>query len=226
MGSLKVLIIAVLAGGVWGATWTPVNTGLPASSFGITALTVDPQVPSTLYALTTWGTIFKSADGAVTWSPVTGVAAVNWLVLDPKHSSTLYAATSHGILKSADGGASWISANTGLGDGNLFISMLAIDPVNPSTVYALMATRLQKTTNGGESWSVVYTVGSQNFPGWLTVDPATPSTLYITFSNGGSISKSMDGGESWAQIKPGVAQTGFASSAIQLAIDPEDSSIL
>src|SRR5258706_14336275 len=184
MAPLKGLIIALLTGSVWGATWAPVNTGLPASSFRITALTADPQVPSTLYALTTWGTIFKSTDRAAAWSPIGGLVGVNWLVLDPKHSSTIYGATSHGILKSTDGGASWIMANTGLGDSNLFVNMLAIDPVNPSNVYPLVATRVLKTTNGGENWSLVYTFTGQSFPGWLVVDPGTPSTLYLTLSNG------------------------------------------
>ena len=86
-----------------GETWTGANTGLP--DVGVYTLVADPKAPSTLYAQTGDG-LFKTNDGAETWSPVVvkiyaeattplGYAPLFFakaLVIDPKNSSTLYAA--------------------------------------------------------------------------------------------------------------------------------------
>ena len=121
-----------------GASWTPINAGLPNSFFGITALTVDPSTPSTLYAITPQGGLFKSTDAAASWKAVSGLRWLSFLAIDPNNSSTIYAATQHGVVKSTDGGESWNAANGNLTD-NCFA--LAIDPITPTTVYGLYQRR-------------------------------------------------------------------------------------
>src|SRR5215831_12182903 len=79
--------------------------------------------PTTLYAGTTGGGVYKSTDGAGTWSdvslPTNGDVFV--LAVDPSTPDTIYAATrcctdQVGIYKSTDGGGYWQAVNTGLPD--------------------------------------------------------------------------------------------------------------
>src|SRR5206468_3022772 len=59
--------------------------------------------------------IFKSTDGAVTWSSTgfSGGAAVHSLAADPNNAGEILAGTDSGVWRSTDGGASW-QASSGL----------------------------------------------------------------------------------------------------------------
>src|SRR5207245_9077472 len=105
-----------------GTIW---KTALP--NLSITALAIDPQTPTTLYAGTRLGGpagVFKSTDGGMSWSAVLADHQVHTLAIDPLMPTTLYAGTDHlgtpdGVLKSTDGGISWSAFNTGL--NNLYV---------------------------------------------------------------------------------------------------------
>jgi hypothetical protein len=81
-------------------------TGL--TNLDITALAIDPQTPTTLYAgtwdlyLGTWrGGVFKSTDGAGSWSALnTGLTDlyVSALAIDPRSPATVYAGTRAGVF--------------------------------------------------------------------------------------------------------------------------------
>ena len=104
----------------------------------ISALAIDPTTPTTLYAGTQGGGVFKSTNGGASWSAVnTGLVAshVFALVIDPTTPTTLYAGTDVGVFKSTNGGGSWSAVNTGLTDF-AFVSALAIDPMTATTLYA------------------------------------------------------------------------------------------
>src|SRR5262249_39058384 len=145
------------------ASWTAVNTGLPALSFDtfLSALAIDPRTPSTLYALgtlhATSGVLFKSTDSGANWTATisTGLRPGGLpLAINPVTPSTLYAGTfGEGVLKTTDGGMSWTAVNTGPTTDFL---ALAINPVTPSTLYAgTFGEGVLKTTDGGGSWTVV-----------------------------------------------------------------------
>ena len=96
----------------------------------INALAIDPATPTTLYAGTDSGGVFKSTNGGGNWSAVnTGLTAtyVTALAIDPETPTTLYAGTwGGGVFKSTNGGGNWSAVNTGLTDTNVIA--LAIDP--------------------------------------------------------------------------------------------------
>jgi photosystem II stability/assembly factor-like uncharacterized protein len=187
-----------------GSSWTEVNTGL--TIHGVYALAIDPLVSATLYAgasscvcgrvCSCSGGVFKSDDGAGTWSAVhTGPNLnVHVLAIDPLTPTTLYAGMvrSHqpagesggGVAKSTDGGSTWMGVNTGLTD--LDVYALAIDPVTPTTVYSgTSGGGVFKSTDGGNSWSA-FSAGLSNLdvPA-LAIDPITPSRLYAGTAGGG-----------------------------------------
>jgi photosystem II stability/assembly factor-like uncharacterized protein len=214
---LPVTVLFVTTRTMSGATWTQINNGLAISGAGAAALAFDPASPSTIYSWNDKGAIFKSMDGAGSWTTRSSVSEVHSLVIDPTDSSRLFALTRNGVVKSANGGATWAAANTGLPAG--YIASLAIDPFTPSTLYAGTYKGLFKSTNEGESWRVV----NSGLPSLslvvLTFDPLIPFTMYGVGANGG-IFKSVDGAETWTTVKAPAVNVGFGDTALSLAIDP------
>src|SRR5206468_3734344 len=187
--SLGVLLSALLVtssmtaeGGI--NSWT--SNGPEGRS--IMALAIDPMTPSTLYAGTYGGGVYKSTSGGAGWSAVnTGLPYyygryyfrpyVTALAIDPQTPTTLYAGTGgSGVFKSTDGGASWSAVNTGLPYSGpsytphySYVPALAIDPQTPATLYAgTSGSGVFKSTDGGASWNAVNT-GLPNYPYVLTV---------------------------------------------------------
>ena len=81
------------------------------------SLAIDPVTPTTLYAGTHDGGVFKSTNGGENWSAVnTGLTNtdVHTLAIDPATPTTLYAGTFGGVFKSTNGGGNWSAVNTGL----------------------------------------------------------------------------------------------------------------
>jgi photosystem II stability/assembly factor-like uncharacterized protein len=109
-GALSFAILSIHAGALAGGTWTDISNGLTGSVPGIRALVIDRSMGSTLYALTSANSIFKSTDGGANWKALGNITGVNALALDPTSASTIYAGASRGVFVSTDGGASWASA--------------------------------------------------------------------------------------------------------------------
>src|SRR6266849_2452655 len=115
---LALVLIVVLPQAIPAHPW--------GGSGGVTALVIDPQTPTTLYAVTSDGSAFKSADGGTTWNFI-GLTStsVTAMAVDPLTQGTLYEGTSdRGVLKSTDGGKNW----SGTGLTNNWVTGLAIDP--------------------------------------------------------------------------------------------------
>ncbi len=125
-----------------GMSWIPAQPGAPENSCrGVTALAIDPQDTSNLYAAvsrngcstSTGSGLYKSLDGGVSWAildadPTSG--RVRGLAIDPQTSGVIYVWSGRGLFKSADAGASW----------NLLkdfrnINAVAIDPQDSNTTY-------------------------------------------------------------------------------------------
>jgi len=162
----KSLLIGLLALFISLSQPIPVSAGFNTwSSIGpeggwIYALAIDPTTPSTPYAGTYGGGMFKSTNGGATWSAVnTGLSNKEvWaLAIDPINTNTIYVGTYGGVFKSANGGATWSAVNNGL--TNTAVFALAIDPTNSNTLYAgtYFGGGVFKSTNGGTNWSAVNT---------------------------------------------------------------------
>ncbi len=225
--SILAVIIAVLV-------LRPVPTYSSQDATMITALAVDPLTPTTLYAGTQGGGVFKSTDGGANWNStnLTNVI-ISALAINPQAPTILYAGTnSSGVLKSADGGKTWTS--TGL--TVVGVLSLAIDPKTPTTLYAgTNGGAVFTSTDEGVSWSsaALFLYGSCSPCGGvsaLAIDPVIPTTLFagtgiITaydydgsylYSASGRVFNSTDGGTSWAMS----AWLNDYESAQTLAIAP------
>lgn len=91
-----------------GLNWTAINTGL--RNLSITALAIDPQVPTILYGGTTQD-VFKSTNGGTTWNATNlGNFSIAALAIDPQTPTAVYVGTANGVFKSTDGGLPGVQA--------------------------------------------------------------------------------------------------------------------
>ena len=195
-----------------GESWTSANTGLVAGS--ITKMAIDATNTSTLYAAAFDG-IFKSTNSGIGWVSInTGLpsnAYIQSIAVDPIVSSAIY--VSYGLpnsggrlMKSIDGGESWNVIAT---SGGMDVNRMAFDPTTSSTMYLPARDGIFKSIDGGLSWNLVNAgLPAGAFATSVGVDPATPSTIYVSYSfnfgMGGGIAKSTDGGRSGNVMNTGL----------------------
>ena len=136
-----------------GTTWS-FSRARPDTNY-VSWLAVDPNATATVYATistfnsgTGQGHVFKSADGAVTWTRIDGSGATalpdvpaHSIVVDLTNSNILYVATDIGVLVSLDGGVTWNRENTGF--ANVIVDALII---KGNFLYAF--------THGRSAWRV------------------------------------------------------------------------
>lgn len=177
-------------------------------------MAIDPVNPSTIYAGTYHGGVYKSIDGGLFWKHGENDPSFNSVTvvaIDPKLTNTLYAGTDRGIIKSTDGGVSWFTVSTGL--IRSYIMDLVIDPVTPSTLYAGTFSGVFISTDSGESWTAINTGLTDTDISSLAIDPLTPTHLYAgTFTRG--IFKSMNGGTNWKATGTGLTNLNVADVVI------------
>jgi photosystem II stability/assembly factor-like uncharacterized protein len=219
-----------------GASWQRVNDGLPEIAL-ISALTIDPQDPATLYAGTPVDGVFKTTDGGTTWQavyPGLKPPSVNALAIDPQNPNRIYIGSGTGVLTSTDGGASWNSANSGLHANP--VTALALDPEDSSTLYAAAlgksfinesgklqdaAGGLFKSTDRGTTWNSVNPAINAVTE---RVIVAPDRAVYACTTYG--LFKSSDAGTSWTALSPFPTAEGVLGPNPNfcgtVAIDPEN----
>ncbi|MGH3368905.1 MAG: VPS10 domain-containing protein, partial [Nocardioidaceae bacterium] len=180
------------------APWTfmgPINIGGRVSEIAL-----DPTPADIVYAATASGGVWKSTDGAVTWTyswdpnltQAMGAIAV-------ASDGTIYAGTGEvnpgggsvvwggtGLYRSEDGGATW--QPIGLPTSGA-IGRIAVDPSDPKRVFVASAGNLfvpggerglYRTTDGGDTWERVL-AGDNDTTGAadVAVDPANPQNILV-----------------------------------------------
>jgi uncharacterized protein (TIGR03437 family) len=218
-----------------GVTW---NAGAVLGD--LFALAVDPANASVAYALQWGGTLMQSLDGGMTWQSVASPpglmrAGGPWqmfpgggaetLTIDPLNPGRLYIWCSPYLPVFGPGtvytnaGGGWTPLPTPV---NGQIAAFALAPSQSSVLYAVAgpapnssgAGALLRSADGGANWTTGASLGSGYNFGVLTVDPADPSTVWVT--NAGEIlEKSTDGG---ATLQPVSSLTN--NQVLSVAIDP------
>jgi photosystem II stability/assembly factor-like uncharacterized protein len=241
----KLFVSAAWCKGEWlttdgGASWTT-----PAGTYCTWSFAVHPSDPSIVYAGTesgTEGTVRRSSDGGLTFTPVYtapfivpggdgGGESIRDLAIAPSNPDTVYAAGQDNpnwegdgavILRTQDGGLSWTPVFT-LPSWST-VEVVAIDPNDEAVVYA-----------GGEDCSTGACIGfayrsADAGLSWTEVFSAETPVTSIVVSHGDSndvylanrrydVYKSEDAGASWTLILSNAAPF-FAPSGYLLALDP------
>ncbi len=150
------------AGKTWHATGGANSVFTNPDGWG-SALAVDPQHPTTVYA-SIGHTLVRTTNAGASWQPITqGLPqqVVTALTVDPQRSGTVYAglyptyeknviSEKGGIYKTTDGGDTWTPTFPGITAG-----ALAVDPARPTTIYAAGGPHgIVRSTDGGSTWAV------------------------------------------------------------------------
>lgn len=171
----------------------------PAVTGGrIAAIAVDPHNPTTYFAGSGHGNLWKTVNGGTTFTPVfdnQGAYAIGAIAIDPSNSNVIWVGTGEnncqsnsgygdGVYRSEDGGKTW--KNMGLKESE-HIGGIAIHPENSQVVFvaAYGSQRraggdrgIYKTMDGGKTWERVLFVNE--FTGFFQIqmDPRDPDLLY------------------------------------------------
>ena len=157
-----------------------------------------PGDPTTYYFGATGGGVWKSTDGAMTWSPVFdkgGSGSIGSLAVAHSDHNTIYVGTgeacirgniSHGdgVYKTLDGGKTW--KNIGLHDSRA-IGKVIVNPNNPDIVFVAALGHpygpnpergIFRTTDGGKNWEKVLYKDENTGGIDVAFDPHNPNILF------------------------------------------------
>ncbi len=174
-----------------------------------------PGDPTTYYFGSTGGGVWKSTDGAMTWSSVfdkEGTSSIGSIAVSNSNHNVVYVGTgeacirgniSHGdgVYRSLDGGKTW--KNTGLRDSRA-IGKVIVNPTNPDIAFVAALGHpygpntergIFRTTDGGKNWEKVLYKDENTGGIDVAFDPHNPNILFAALWQARRTSWSMaDGG--------------------------------
>jgi len=197
------------------------------------ALAFNPQNPSTIYAGSASGGLWRSYTGGVgidawhyvsTAFPLLGVSSITFV---PNDSNTIYLGTGEvynysgaghgaayrnlrgtygiGILKTIDGGQNWFKSLDWSYNSQRGVWAVKLNPLNPNTLFANTTEGVYRSYDAGTSWHQVNNVvmGTD-----IEINPVDTNIILSAHGNfaspGYGIYRSSDGGNSWNQITAGL----------------------
>src|SRR5712691_10399200 len=141
-------------------------------------------------------------------------SGVQCLALDPHHPGTLYAGSrGKGVWKSSDNGMHWEDMHLPQPD----VFSLAVSPADGSIYAGCEPSMLFRSTDGGQTWRElealrgIPSAPTWSFPPrpwtshvrWIAPNPHNAELLLVGIELGG-LMYSSDGGQTWADHRPGA----------------------
>ena len=157
-----------------------------------------PDDPSTIYAATASGGLWKSTNKGTNWTPVFDdqpVSAFGDVALAPSNAAIVWAGTGeqnnrqsttwgNGVYRSVDAGSTW--THLGL-EKTRHIGRVQVHPTDPDVAYVAALGNLwapskergvYRTTDGGQTWEKVLFVDELTGVVDLAMNPDNPNVLY------------------------------------------------
>jgi uncharacterized repeat protein (TIGR01451 family) len=191
-----------------GLHWTSLLPGIP-----MVAVSLDPQNPASVYAVTVYGVVYRSADNGAHWTSVTGSISAGQptcIAVDPVQSVRVLVGGYAGVAGSSDSGSSWSAQEGGMLASTVI--GLSADPTTDRIFANVNDQGLYAATTGGSGFLPInndglYTLeyGSPNPPhttNFISAILARPGGLLASMTAGLAISQ--DGGNTWtlSQVVP------------------------
>src|SRR4051794_18636915 len=135
----------------------------------IRTIAISKSSPSTMFAGSVGGGIWKTTNGGSSWAPVNDFMAslsVSTIVFDPANPAVMYAGTGEGygnsdairgagIFKSVDGGTTWTQL-AGSARQSTAVNRIAVAPAG-GTLLAATNTGLWRSVNAGSTFTFINT---------------------------------------------------------------------
>ncbi len=163
-----------------------------------------PTDPDTVFAGVEDAALFKSTDGAASWTeldglrthrsgpgwqPGAGGMCVHTVLIDPTDHDRLHVAISAaGVFRSADGGRKWEPANRGLRSEGIpdpdaevghCVHRIARHPDRPDVLFMQKHWDVMRSDDGGDSWKEVSGDLPSDFGFPISVHAHEPDTVYV-----------------------------------------------
>ena len=220
-----------------GVSWTGLRGGAPGSPLpwgpnGIRAgvpieVVIDKTDPNTLFAANYGGGIFKSTDGAQSWSVLgTGYtgATVHKIAIDNQNANSFLTVGRSGPFKSNNKGNTYSGVYFGDAGGSAEWYSAVIHPTNSNIMFITDEHEglIFKSTDAGQSWTTKFDHPNANAGNFndrhgvkeIVISSSNPNVMYAgfayqffynnpegsNFQESYGVYKSIDGGENWSQI--------------------------
>ncbi len=124
------------------------------------------------------------------------------------------------LIFSTNSGASWKALTAPLGPLTPLQPLsLAVDPTDSQVVYVAGGNAVCKSMDGGQQFqcTTIAFASYQATISSLAIDPQQPLTIYASVTVEGGVYKSIDGGQTWANMSVGLPEPLFIDS---VTIDP------
>ena len=177
-------------------TWRELGPALPGGR--VANVVGSAKNPNLYYAAAAGGGVWKSTDGAETWSAVfekEDIASIGDVAIDPKNDDVVWVGTGEGnprndvipgggTYKSVDGGKTW--KRVGL-ESVRAVTRIAIDPHDSDHVViaalgdvfgASDARGIYVTNDGGKTWAKTLYLSDRSGASDLVMDPQHPNVLF------------------------------------------------
>jgi photosystem II stability/assembly factor-like uncharacterized protein len=214
----SILYAAPETGGVFkttdkGLNWTACAPNFVFGGTGST-LEIHPTDPNTVY-LGINAFLYKTTDGGNTWTDLTNCnsSSPNDIAISPADPNLILVAANNGLFRSTDGGSTWTTVfSTACYD-------IEFNPSDATHVFILKTNgtnvEFLKSTDSGASFAVKSTGTTALLSGRLAVTAADANRIYLLCTaspNPPRLMKSLDEGETWADMNPTFC-TGGVSDA-------------
>jgi len=207
----------------------------------VRSLVASPDDADLLYLGTSDGQLFKSTNGAGTWTrlkPGLGQSglSIDTITIDPKNPKTIYAGAwpvargaAGAIFKSEDAGQTWKSLDKTKG---LSVRAIAIAPSDSNILIAGSAGDNKKlngafrSTDAGKTWERITPEGDAEIHNIesVAIDPSDTNVIYIgTFHLPW---KTTDGGKTWKQTGYKAAGMIDDSDIFGITVDPSNGGLI
>jgi photosystem II stability/assembly factor-like uncharacterized protein len=172
----------------------------PAGGGRVSRASGVPGDPTTYWAATASGGVWKSTDSGVTWKPVFDdqpVSSIGSLAIAPSNPNIVYVgsgeanirgnvAAGNGIYKTVDGGKTWTHVWKQEGQ----IGTMVVHPNDPEIAFAAVLGKafgpnpergVYRTEDGGKTWEQVLKKDADTGASDIAMDPSNPAILFAGF---------------------------------------------